>query len=65
MNTRNLVRGNTALAAALGVTERTVRRWRQEGLLAAATVVDIRRTIVYDLDKVAECLRNREIAGWK
>lgn len=61
MGDRKLIRGNKAFGATLGVNERTVRRWRTEGLLAEATVVDLRRTIVYDLDKVFECLQNQAL----
>lgn len=61
MGDRKLIRGNKALGATLGVNERTVRRWRTEGLLAEATVVDLRRMIVYDLDKVFECLQNQAL----
>ena len=53
------------MGATLGVNERTVRRWRTEGLLAEATVVVLRRTIVYDLDKVFECLQTQALNAQK
>lgn len=59
--TRTLIKGNTALAAELGVSRNTVQVWRREGLLKPATVVDLRRTVVYDLDKVGLCLQNHRL----
>lgn len=56
---KELVKGNKGLAARLGVHVQTVLNWRRSGVLEAATVVDYGRTIVYDLDKVGECLRHR------
>lgn len=54
-----IVKGNKALAQRLGVSRRSVQQWRKEGILRPAVVSDFRRTIIYDLDKVLECLRNR------
>lgn len=54
-----IVKGNKALAQRLGVSRRSVQQWRKEGILRPAIVSDFRRTIIYDLDKALECLRNR------
>lgn len=54
-----IVKGNKALAQRLGVSRRSVQQWRKEGILRPAVVSDFRRTIIYDLDKALECLRNR------
>lgn len=56
---RTTIRGNSALAQKLGVSRETVQEWRKEGVLAPATLVEFRRVIIYDLDLVYECLRNR------
>ncbi len=58
-----LIKGNKALAARLGVSVRTVQQWRKEGLLRDATVSDYRRTIIYQLDKALRSLRNAS-PGW-
>lgn len=54
-----IIKGNKALAQRLGVSRRSVQQWRKEGILHPAIVSDFRRTIIYDLDKVLECLRSR------
>ncbi len=56
---RTTIRGSKALAAELMVSQETVRKWRREGLLEPATLVDIRRVIIYDLELVYQCLNNR------
>lgn len=56
-----LITGNKALSEALGVSRRTIQSWRKEGILAQATVSDIRRIIIYDLDKVLQCLQNSRL----
>lgn len=53
---RELIRGNSRLAARLGVHRNTVTAWRAGGLLAPAIVAECGRVIVYDLGKVQECL---------
>lgn len=50
------IRGNKELAKRLQVSERTIGSWRQRGILDAATLSYYGRVIVYDLDKVYECL---------
>lgn len=47
-----IIKGNKALAASLGVSVRTIQQWRSEGLLRNATICDYRRTIIYNLDAV-------------
>ncbi len=59
MANRTLIRGNKALAEALGVSLSTVNRWRRQKILIPATVVDYCRTIVYDMDKVTTTLTQR------
>lgn len=54
------IKGNKALADTLGVSLRTVQQWRRDGILKKATISDFRRTIIYDLDKVLQCLQNRK-----
>lgn len=56
-----LIRGNKALAAQIGVSQRTISQWRSEGILSDATVADFRRTIIYDIRKVFECLQNKKV----
>lgn len=56
---RTLIKGNKKLAETLGVHFKTVQEWRKKGVIAAGTVADYGRTIIYDLDKVLECLHNR------
>lgn len=53
---RETIRGNKALAKRLDVSECTVRSWRRKGILRQATLVDYGRVIIYDLEKVYECL---------
>lgn len=54
-----LIKSNKALAKEIGVSERTITSWRSEGILAPAIVSDFRRTIIYNLEKVYECLNHR------
>lgn len=57
----NYIKGNKSLAQAIGVSARTIQSWRLDGILDEATVSDFRRTIIYDLNKVFECLRNNSL----
>lgn len=59
---RTTIKGNKALAKALGVHPVTICKWRRRGLLAKATLVDFNRTILYDLEKVYECLNHRPVS---
>lgn len=53
------IKGNLKLAEVLGVHKMTIQKWRRQGILANATVVDFRRTVIYDLEKVYECLNDK------
>lgn len=57
---RTIVKGNKGLAETLGVHVNTVKSWRKNGVLAPATLADYGRTIIYDLDKVFECLHHQK-----
>lgn len=58
---RDTVTGHKALAARLGVTSRTVQYWKSEGVLNNAILSEFRRTIIYDVEKVYECLNHRKV----
>ncbi len=58
---RTIIKGNKELAKALGVSKNTVCTWRKEGVLTQATLADFRRTIIYDFEKVLECLNHRPV----
>ena len=63
-----IIRGSKALAKVLGVHYNTVLRWRMEGMLTPATLADCGKTIIYDLEKVFECLKPYPIqprSKWK
>ncbi|MBD5427517.1 MAG: DUF3853 family protein [Treponema sp.] len=68
-NNRILVRSSKELAKLLCVSRNTISRWRNLGILEDATVVDYGRTLIYDLEKVYECLnrvgRKGAIADFK
>ena len=55
-NNRILVRSSKELAKLLCVSRNTISRWRNLGILEDATIVDYGRTLIYDLEKVYECL---------
>ncbi len=55
------IRGNKALAEKLGVNVMTVQKWRNDGILSSAVLADYGRVIIYDLDKVHNCLRHRPV----
>lgn len=57
---RETIRGNKALAQRLGVSEATICTWRKIGVLLPATLSEFRRVIIYDFDKVLECLNHRK-----
>lgn len=54
---RNIIKGAKALAEFLGVHPNTISRWRREGRLDAATIVDTGRTIIFDLDLLPSCIK--------
>ena len=58
---RETVKGNKQLAKELGVSRDTVQEWRKRGILAPAVLADIGRIIIYDMEKVYECLHNRKV----
>lgn len=55
---RETVRGVKGLAERLGVHKCTVQKWRNMRVLDKATVADYGRVIIFDFDKVCECLRH-------
>lgn len=58
---RTTIRGNRALAEELGVHFNTVQNWRKLGILKAATLCEYGRVIIYDLEKVYECLNHQQV----
>lgn len=58
---RTTIRGNRALAEKLGVHFTTVQKWRKNGVLSPATVSEFGKVIIYDLEKVYECLNHNPV----
>lgn len=58
---RTIIKGNTNLAATLGVHRKTVDGWRKKGVLDPATIAEYGRTILYDLDLVLQCLHHKKV----
>lgn len=58
---RTTIRGNKALANALGVHYMTIQGWRKKKVLDPAILVEYGRVIIYDLEKVYECLRHSKV----
>jgi len=56
---RETITGNKALALQIGVSARTIGLWKAEGILDKAIISNFRRTIIYDLEKVYECLNHK------
>lgn len=56
---KNTIKGHNNLAAELGVSPRTVQRWNASGILAPAVLSRYGRVVIYDLDKVFECLNHQ------
>lgn len=56
---RETITGNKALALEIGVSSRTIGMWKAEGILDKAIISNFRRTIIYDLEKVYECLNHK------
>lgn len=54
------IKGNKALAAELGVSPWTIWSWKAAGILDRAIISEFRRTIIYDLEKVYECLNHKK-----
>lgn len=63
-NTRQMkrmtIKGNKALAAELCVSQWTIWNWKASGILDRAIISEFRRTIIYDLEKVYECLNHNK-----
>ena len=57
---RTIIRGNKALAEKLGVSQVTVWHWRKSGVLLPAILSEFRRVILYDFEKVLECLNHQK-----
>ncbi len=58
---RTTIRGNQALADNLGVHRKTVENWKKKGLLAPATLVNVGRVTIYDLEEVYKCLHHSPV----
>lgn len=56
-----IIRGNRTLAKVLGVHYMTVQNWRKNGVLKKGTVAEYGKVIIYDLDKVLECLHHTTV----
>lgn len=56
---RITIKGNKALALEIGVSPQTIWSWKSSGALNDAIISDFRRTIIYDLEKVYECLNHK------
>ena len=57
---RITIKGNKALAAELGVSRWTISMWKTSGVLDKAILSEFRRTIIYDLERVYECLNHKK-----
>lgn len=58
---RTIIRGNKALAEKLGVSTVTVWNWKRNGVLMPAILSNFGRVIIYDLEKVFECLNHTPV----
>ena len=58
---RMIIRGNKALAYALSVHHNTVYNWKKSGVLDKAILSEYGRVIIYDLDKVFQCLNHAPV----
>ncbi len=54
-----MIKGNRRLAKALGVHYTTVQKWKSSGRLNKAILIQWGRVIIYDLEKVFECLNGQ------
>lgn len=59
---RETITGNKALAETLGVHFNTIQNWKKSGTLAPAILCEYGRTIIYDLEKVYECLNYKKVS---
>lgn len=60
---RETIIGNKALAKQIGVHFQTVGRWKKSGVLNSAILSEYGRIIIYDLDKVYQCLNYKPVAA--
>ena len=58
---KRLVKGNSELAKALGVSRSTIQDWRKRGYLTYGIYIEIGRIVIYDLDKVLEGLQPKNL----
>lgn len=58
---KKFVRGNKALAEYLGVSPLTVCEWKGKGLLDDAIKAEYGRVIIYDVEKVMNCLKHGKL----
>lgn len=58
---RETITGNKALANVLGVHYMTVQNWRKKRILDPAILSEYGRTIIYDLEKVYQCLNHKPV----
>lgn len=58
--TRTTIKGNKELAKVLNVSPWTIWNWKTSGILDKAVLSCFRKTIIYDLDKVYECLNYKK-----
>lgn len=57
---RETVTGNRNLAIALNVHRNTVNKWKRQGILNNAILSQIGRIIIYDIEKVYQCLNYKK-----
>ena len=55
------IKGNIELADTLGVSLRTIYRWKKSGLLNSSVIIKIGRIIIYDLEKVINNLQQTPV----
>ena len=60
---RNTVTGVAKLAEALGLHKNTVSKYRSQGILQPAILSEYRRVVIFDLDKVYECLNHKPVSS--
>lgn len=58
---RETITGNKRLAAILNVHYNTVTKWKKLGVLDNAILSNFGRIIIYDLEKVYQCLNYKRV----
>lgn len=58
---KKYIRGNKCLAEWLGVCEWTVCQWKTQGVLDNAIKSEYGKVIIYDTEKVMECLKHKTL----